>query len=584
MVKGKTQANFIFCEELLDQEDYAQLHSTTDRFAQSWYKIKGKDATILDGISYGKLTEITLSRNFKISVLVKYGEIIRRAIQRWPDVYMIYYDFVNTECFFHHYVDDSGRFFNRELLVQEVCKQLKVKSARLRVENPIPSAIKRYFPSVVRKKNAKQLILLITSRIISYLNRCLNPISNEKDRVYLFYYHNLKSMVNGNCNKLIIPKLQKDVFAIKTLFSGILFLDFREVQHELSREENCHVESLHRKFFLGDKLGVGCNFVLNEIDYGMFYKRAIREILQQSIPDLLVYISKIRKGLKKWKIKQIVLNDILDERNKAVVEAARIENVKTIFVDHGIMGHVHAQQVANRSLPDVLITPGHLNPYGFELEPVPLGNPSMDLYLSTKRKSISSIRKVLILTFEDNFYGRLDRFVYQEKYYSAIFEIVDKLIENGIKLFYRPHFENREYHDYLFSYFKVDRSKINYVESSSISFETLIYDMDLLICNVTNCFFEAQAAGVPTIFLEPNFIRDALLPPFNGVYGKEVLRVSSGIELLNLIMENKDEPIFLNNFVDRFLKKYGDTYMGSLDGFAHKRIMNFIMQTEANAS
>jgi len=115
----------------------------------------------------------------------------------------------------------------------------------------------------------------------------------------------------------------------------------------------------------------------------------------------------------------------------------------------------------------------------------------------------------------------------------------------------------------------------------SISFEKLVYEMDLPVCNLTNCFFKAQTAGLPTIFIEPNFIESSLLPPFNGTNGEEVLRVSSGKELLKLIVENKDEPTFLNNFVANFLKRYGDTYMGKLDGLAHERIMHFILQNKA---
>ena len=130
--------------------------------------------------------------------------------------------------------------------------------------------------------------------------------------------------------------------------------------------------------------------------------------------------------------------------------------------------------------------------------------------------------------------------------------------------------------DSLLDFFGIDISRINYVNSNKTPFSKSIYKMDLMVCNVSNCFFEAQAAGVPTIFFEPHFNKKALLPPFNGTCGEEVLRVSTGEELLQLILSNQNNPKYLNNFLDNFLEKHAPLYMGNLDGMASKRIIEFV--------
>jgi hypothetical protein len=66
------------------------------------------------------------------------------------------------------------------------------------------------------------------------------------------------------------------------------------------------------------------------------------------------------------------------------------------------------------------------------------------------------------------------------------------------------------------------------------------------------------------------------MPPLNSYNTEEVIRVTTGKELLELILNNKDNPAYLNNFLNNFLEKYAPLYMGNLDGMASKRIIEFV--------
>ncbi|MDD5136120.1 MAG: hypothetical protein PHN63_02085, partial [Candidatus Omnitrophica bacterium] len=206
---------------------------------------------------------------------------------------------------------------------------------------------------------------------------------------------------------------------------------------------------------------------------------------------------------------------------------------------------------------------------------VVLGNPSMDRYSASKARKIKTLKKVMFLTFEDGFYGRLDRFAYQEKYYSELLPIFAELLKLDIEIYFKPHpSQEKEYFKYLFDYFNIDMAKIHYVDNAP--FHEIVRDMDLVISNVSSCFYEAQAAGVPSIFFEPEIVPGALLLPLSKTDADRVPLVSKGEELLNIIRENQADPACLNAHLDEFLRKHSERYIGKLDGMSGKRIVEFL--------
>jgi len=277
------------------------------------------------------------------------------------------------------------------------------------------------------------------------------------------------------------------------------------------------------------------------------------------------------------------VNATLDERHQAVVTACRLEGVRSVFVDHGIVALNHALKVCDGAEPSVIITPGTANPYRSGVPTVALGNPSIDPYAGCRRGAIPALRRILFLTFEDNFYARLDRFAHQERYYEEIFSIFPALLRLGLEILYKPHpGESRAYHDCLFDFFGVPTERVAVVQH--MPFVEVIRNVDLVVCSVTSCFYEAQAAGVPTIFMEPVFVAGALCAPLNGTPWKDVLRVARGEELLRLIQANKDSTSSLTDFLHRFLREQAPLCIGPLDGGAGARILEHVVALDASPS
>jgi len=576
MEKQSGAHEYLFVEELLTRDDYEKLHSTMDEFALAWYKINGIDYTLFDDVSYGGITNGMFSRTYMLSILVKYGEIIRKALLKWPDIGTVYCDFSNNHNSFFIYEDDNGRFFNKPLLVEIVCKQLHLTCLPVDADIYIPSAIIGRISSARGHKSIKTKILDFFYRIQSWTQYYVLSSLAIGKKTYLHTYFNMSEIMPHINGKFILS----GILAIKYLLTHPLsYLRFSDVPYQFGSRERFFLKQL-RQIFLSGTSHFGTDFVCNGICYYDIYKPAIKDLVLNIIPSLIIFAGQVRKAIKKCSINKVVIVEEIEETIRTLIGVCRREGVKTIFLDHGILGNNHAQKVFDRDKSDVVICSGpfyvqHYQPLNPEnRQCVIRGNPSMDYYHSEKRKTISSIKNILFLTFEDNFYSRLDRFPYQEKYYKEIFSTFNELLDMGINIFYKPHFENRLYHEYLFRFFDIVPARLNYIEERP--FSELIYEMDLMVCNVSSCFYEAQAAGVPTIFMEPCFIKDALLPPLNGENGVEVLRVSCGSELLEIVKSNQNDPDYLNSFLDNFLKNHAPLYMGKLDGMAGKRIIDFL--------
>lgn len=574
----KNRHTFIFIEDLFVPDDYEKLHTISDRFASNWHFSNGIDFTFLDGISYGVQTRLIFSRKYMLTVLLKYGEIIQKACNKYPQVDKIYYDFSNQHNSFFLYKDDGGRFFNKQRLVEDVCRQLGVSVSLLVPKVFVPSqcTAEKFFQE---KHKIKSLIRIFLEVFLNQINRA---VSKKKDLVYFYNYFNIDNLLNYDTVQFVLDRLNwKMSLNIKKALR-FLYLDFDNIYYRLKKKEGRFINALTEKFnnpsFLAE---IDTDFVFNNISYRNIYLPAIKDLVFRVIPGLVCYAGRVRKGIRKYGIRKMVVNEELEEKIKIVIEVCKQEGVKTIWVDHGIQGQHHAQAVFERSLSGVVICAGefYIDYYRKNSEAtrefLSLGNPSMDPYSKYGPKKISEIKKVLFLSFEDNFYCRLDRFAYQEKYYVEMFSIFGELSALGIEIYFKPHpCFDKCYFDYLFDFCKVDAGKIHYLGGQS--FTKIIRDMDLVVSNITNCFYEAQAAGIPTVFFEPNYSPKCMLPPFNAANQKEVIRLETGKQLFEFIKTNQLNPSCLNEFLDNFLKRYSFCYMNKLDGLASKRIVEYL--------
>lgn len=584
MRRAGKEHNYVFGDNLLSASDLKELQVQVDKIAFGWFKPNGHDKTIVEGISVGELAVGVLARRYFGGVILKYGEIIRQAVVAWPEVKSIVHDLEGPGISIHQWADEYGETFDKARLVNIVASQLGIPAVFRAPPNSLPSASVSYRARISKSnsRGIRQLLKFGYSFFLKNISKLIRSISSVESRIYLFSYSiNQNSLLPRIDRKFILNKIPRG-FILRSLLKGVSELDFNSA--------HCP-DSLFSGQFIPtgeDLLSAGLEdpvwrqlFIYKGLNYFEISRPALLAIAAQTLPDLSRYVIRVRYYLLHLRVGTVVLNDNLDEYNRAVIAACRSIGVHSIFVDHGLMGLKHSSLACVRAEPDLVITAGKFDPYDHKSMTLALGNPSLDCYAQRNLRSLKSIRRVLFLSFEDNFYARLDRFAFQEKYFEEIFSIFSTLQDAGIKILYKHHpSENHSYHEYLFNFFQIDTSQIEFVHQ--YSFSDLVGKVDLVVSNVSACFFEAQAAGVPTIFMDPAYVADAFCPPLNGEKGRDVLRVTSGRELLALIISNQEDPQPLFNFLENFLREQGTQYLGLIDGQASERIINEVAQRNKN--
>ncbi len=575
--------NTVFLEELLSDESYQQLHAATDAFAMEWYRVEGRDITEFEDVSFGMLVENMFPRKYMVNLLVKIGEVMRKAVERWSTAQAFYCDFTDQGNTQRYYEGWSEQFFQKVRTATLVAEQLGRQFHRIEA----PSIIPPMWFSGAKTVSLQDRLKAQLKRIFLFGVNALGAPARilRKPSVFVFGYHNLESVEPGEGKRLITNNYKFFQKSPKWLLSGGRVLDIEDRGIALDAPAAQFLRGLQSQIMAQNCQGESDIYKLNGITYCELYQPVLRDLVDNVIPNLLRAMRSMRRSIRMYNIEQVMFIDTIDTISRAHILACQQVGCKTLVVYHGLFDNVSEQKVIKRRIaPDVLVTPGDpkYSPQYIDnfLSPprqvlANFGTPITDPYLPEKRKRVTAIKKVLFLTMNDGFYCNMSRFSYQEKYLAEIMNIFGDLADMGIEVHYRAHpGENVEYSRYILDFLGVDMSKVHF--SNGGSFHELIYDMDLMVTNISTAFFESQTAGVPTVFLDPYYRPEAVQPPLNGVDGEEVIRMSTGKELIELIVCNQNDPRELNAFLDRFLDVYAPRYVGPIDGQAGKRVGEYI--------
>lgn len=557
----------MFVEEFFSREDYSRLHSACDGMASAWHLADGQDLLLHEDVPYGSVSEIILFRYYCQNVLVKLGCLVGAIKRRYPGLTGLVHDFSNASNAFHYWINDKRCVFNKEALIEHVSRALGLSVTRIVPPSLIPPA------TVAAMPREDEAYITLTHRLahtaLKALN-CFKPFSLEA--IYCSQYFNQASMKNAFSGKACYANIK-----LSNILSSMRHLDFNFVQVSLTEEDQDFLGRIEIQAEVLSPARSPKAYLYEGLDFLPFFSAACRDLLAVHIPRLVRYARKVRTGLKKNHITQLISNDIMTERGKTQAAVCKSCNVELVFVDHGVQAlrHVHACSLA--FAPDLVIKPDSFDsasegyPYGLTAPAVQLGNPCTDPYLAVKRKYPNRLETILMHTFADNYYARLDRISNQERYYAELFPAVQQMLDMGLRVIYRPHNENQAYHDYLFRFFGLDKSRL-VVSPWSKPFRELIYEVDCLVGNISTTHYEALAAGVPAVFFDPAFNPEAYFPPMTGRNYDEVIRISSGQELVDLVSRNRLDALELRKWLDHFLNKHATRYLGPLDGGASRRI------------
>ena len=562
-LKARGMHDVLMPHDILDDDFYGYLHRRTDEISTRWFLGSDQsDLSFFEGISGGNIVSIMFDRNYLAGLTVIYTQIIKKLQVKYGNIESVIHDLSVDSNYFYYPNEGEKRLFNKKNLFEEGCRQLAIPVSYKKPTKPIPSEHIHADDAVsFNMRLIKKVVKHAVFRFVSLVSSVL--VKNKYPSIYLDYSRNTSSLL---------------YLSGKGVTLSVSNLPFHYLAHNLTKlfsMVNIIVVPRNKCFESGVSIGVDKLretarlkretpfYVINGIDYGYLYVPIINYLAENVIPGLRVYSRKVFDMMATYNVKKIILSDVRSEKSKTIIGCARLRKIETMFVDHGIQGHKHAKAVVHYKEPDVCVSPGTYKNYNIASHLFSLGNPSLDPFFVKKRGSVPKIRKILFLSFGDNHYGRYDRFVYQEKYYSIIFDAVKVLGNNGFfGCYYRSHNSNPKYNDYIFEFFSVS-DHLSIDEGSS--FESIIYDYDLVVSSVSTCFYQAICAGIPVIFVEPELIPHSLNKPFSGLMFDEVIRVSTTDQLVDIINRNIDDPAELNSYVSKFHQVHGEKYLGRFD-------------------
>src|SRR3989338_2211167 len=275
--KESARHTFYFIEDLLTPEDYEKLHSISDEFAFNWDCHNGNDLTLYEGVSYGDIVKITFSRKYMLPVLLKYGEVIRKAIEKWPGIGTIYFDFSNLHNSFFIYEEDKGRFFNKQRLVEEICRQLNRKSYLLTPKYFIPSMYVANGSGDGRRKLRRRIALSLKA-IFLKLNFILMRTFKLKS-IYFFCYPNINSIAKNISRQLILDECHGGAFSNLKNILNIRYFKFENLNYSLNEGEKKFLDYLRKDVFRGISEGRSdTKFIFNGLNYQSFYLPVVEDL------------------------------------------------------------------------------------------------------------------------------------------------------------------------------------------------------------------------------------------------------------------------------------------------------------------
>lgn len=561
-------ASVRFIEDFFSQEDNEDLHQAVDEMLTAWPRHIGFDSLEHDGLPFDEIVEITFLRFYLFHIAIKWGELLRRIKQEYPEIRLLAHDLTNETSSFYTLTNDRGWVFDKQQLMRSVCGQIGLAIRHLPPPSPVPSA---YTSPIPHTESQPLTLFERLQRRLLYARNFLVP-GHNRDQAYLFYYFNQRLLLHAFKGGVVASG-----FSWRDLLGKQRYLAFEELPSDHRPEDKTFLEGLAKRAdALTDYLG-GKGLTWRGIDYAPLFFPACAEVLRTQVPRVLRYARQMQSGIRRLGVSTVVLNDVMTEMGKTQIAVCRSLGVRTAFVDHGIMP-IRNRLAASRGInPDCILKPDAFDlkhdpyPYGLDAQSMQLGNPVMDFYAKSMRKRVKTVRKVMILPYSCNYYARMDQFSYQEGYYLELFSVVPRLLSMGVKVVVRPHGERQQYFNRVFRLLSIDTTRLVWSPWSK-RFNQAIREVDLLVCHASSTYYEALAAGVPAVFFDPAFNPDAHFPPITGRNYDEVIRISSGQELVDLVSRNRLDASELRNWVEHFLNKHAPRYLGPLDGGASRRI------------
>jgi hypothetical protein len=583
----------VFADTLFDDAANRTLDAIGTRFLQNWFRDGDEDFSNLGDISIGIAYSMELGRQTNPRVALRFGEILRRLLERHPETVSVLSDVRDGNGIF----DVEPAYLPLRRVLTSVAGGCGIELISLEPVDPVPPALRR-----VRHSNwLKTVKSLVGGWRPGWIAARLNchRLIRASARGPLLYMilgrgqEPVAARLAGSGNLRVVSS-RRGIPGAEAM-RGEQFFALPRVA-DIARSVSL-LRRLERLSSPGSNAG---DYVVSDFDYGPVLYSAVRAVIASQIWSFLIVIAQSRKLHKVLNYDALFVAGAGAEFMGNLMALDRKSGRRVYLMPHGMdlqrqaylmpgSDQRHVTYLAfGTAHDDFFVSDGGPR---HPLRVIQTGNPlTTDMNALRLMRKATHQKRLLILSFGHLEFWNADRIYAVDRYYAELFAIARSLIAEGWQIGLRAH---PSHPNNLEKRLAADLGIEDRIEwDTGDSFDAALAQYDVAVCSASTTFYQALFAGWPTIFFEPDYRHAGgagldIDPMLTGlVTAGDIVRpaTTNASELEQLIRSSQDPDSLVSTFPQRFSTDLAPRFIGPDPASSDEIAANFIEQDILNAT
>lgn len=563
----------LFAEGLLDRAAETAINEFINEFLRAWHRNGDEDFSRAGHLSLGRLVAYFLVARVQPGVLIRSGEVFRALLGRFPETREIVTDIVDGVYPMTELAPDA---LPRRRLLGDLAQE---RGMRLR-DRAGPGIPVLHPPSQSRPGFGALLAAYLGGFRPAYLLARIGLFFRRKTapRAYFFLSHALWMTAAELARK---PGIE--VFCDQSNIPGATPLRH---DHLLPLAPIGFLRAAWRlRRHASERIARGAAARFNGFDYGPYLAKALRHFCAG-----MGLIAAIKAGqtLRMWRRLNpdvVVTGSDVPIPMLTAIFSDRLFGYRVVNIEHGLNSIPYGTWAIGCNHPNLtVIVPGEgqMNLFGSHqpegqkprrvILPIPVTS-QVEKIRGTRRAPAAGKRRVLILSYAPAWAQTAHRAKNMDRYTLEVLRAARALIAKGVRASLRPApSHNPQYFAYMLRAAGADGAV---VLDRDKDFAASLARHDVVVTNLTTCYYQALYAGWPTIFYEPDFDRRDFL----GLLADAAIdppRAETPERLVALVEEALSGQGRAATFPTEFRDKYLERFLGPRPEKTDEQLAQFL--------
>lgn len=546
-------------EALVSADDAMIIDDRMQDAPHQWYMDGEADISSAIGVSLGRLMSPQIKIFYNFSYLVRAGLIFRRLLDRYPNHISVLTDIRNGEYFY-----SDGSRIPECLLWRSMLGDFARREGRHVEDLDVTNGLLPFFRQA-QYQTVLRLAIIMGRNAVQRLRRRApkNASRAPGQKSVLFLQQNRLQEVADRLyrhHRLHICSDEPIAGASLPPWSSLLPIPPAALLRAFLRLRR------HARNFTTATRQLP-SLQIHGIDFSPYMRRVVAHLMRHQSATYLLHAVRTFRLMKALDPSAVVVSSDYPPAVMTASQLAHGAGKPVFFVNHGYdlaPCTVYASRRADRETIYLAEGESMGGIYGYWLpegqKPRTLPATSTALaHVAHLRPPSGPIRRILATSYSSYTPHTIVRSANYDTYVLGLVEAARLLHGQGMAMTYRPHpAEQRANVARMLKTFDPDGLL---TLDDSPTFEAALAESDLYVCNATTCYYQALAAGWPSIFFEPAYDRRFFFGlPADERTGRPLAR--SGTELAALIQAATDPVSTTSGFFRRFHDILRPQYIG----------------------